>query len=206
MTIDYTLPAVAGITPSPAAGTLSAGTGSLAIQFSEAMANAGSAANYKLQSAGADGLLGTADDVIIAPTVTYAGKTATLKFAGLAENVYRLTLLGSLADLAGNGLDGNGDGEADSFVDDFVVVNDGLFGNPTTFTTGAYPPYRLIAADFNGDGNSDLALTNFSGAISVLLGNGSGGFGAATNYSTGGYYAYGIAAGDFNGDGKTDWP
>lgn len=67
----------------------------------------------------------------------------------------------------------------------------------------------IAVADFNEDGNLDMAATNFSSGgpnangVSVLLGNGNGGFGVPTRFDVG-RGATRIAASDFNADGKTD--
>jgi len=58
----------------------------------------------------------------------------------------------------------------------------------------------LIAADFNGDGITDLALG--VNGIDVLLGNGDGTFGPPINTPVG--ESFGLTLGDFNGDGKLD--
>jgi hypothetical protein len=68
-------------------------------------------------------------------------------------------------------------------------------------------PLGLSIADFNGDGNLDVAtITDTSGSgrdIQVLLGNGNGTFQAPITTAT--TFAPGfLAAGDFNGDGKPD--
>ena len=63
-------------------------------------------------------------------------------------------------------------------------------------------PFSVTTADFDGDGNLDLAIANFSGGIvSLLMGTGDGTFapgalllGASTS----------IVAGDFNGDNDLD--
>ncbi len=47
------------------------------------------------------------------------------------------------------------------------------FGNPVSYPMGATPT-AITNADFNGDGNADLAVANFASSISVRLGNGSG--------------------------------
>ena len=60
-----TNPIVAATSPDLSVGSLPAGTTSLQITFPEAVAGAGQASNYQLQSVGPDGLLGTADDVIV---------------------------------------------------------------------------------------------------------------------------------------------
>ena len=64
----------------------------------------------------------------------------------------------------------------------------------------------IISADFNGDGNADLAATNpLYKNVSVLLGNGSGSFTAAPNSPfTVGYLPVSIISVDFNSDGKAD--
>ncbi len=71
-------------------------------------------------------------------------------------------------------------------------------------------PYRVAVADLNGDGNPDLAVTNYGdntldSTVSVLLGNGDGTLQPAVNYPTGvGSEPVGIAVADFNGDGSPD--
>ena len=66
---------------------------------------------------------------------------------------------------------------------------------------GALDP---VVADFNGDGNADIAVENFTdGTESLLLGNGDGTFQAQTVFPTG-TSPYAAAVGDFNGDGNPD--
>jgi hypothetical protein len=74
------------------------------------------AASFKLVRAGADGMLGTADDVAITPlvvTVPFANpRSAVMDLRGVAlvPDLYGITLLGSggaaVLDLSGNALDG----------------------------------------------------------------------------------------------------
>ena len=62
----------------------------------------------------------------------------------------------------------------------------------------------IVTADFNGDGNLDLAVLNGgSNTLTILLGNGDGTFTAAASPATGNNPSA-IAVGDFNGDGKAD--
>ncbi|MGD0618589.1 MAG: FG-GAP-like repeat-containing protein [Bryobacteraceae bacterium] len=85
-------------------------------------------------------------------------------------------------------LTGNGDG---TFA---PAVNVPQFGSAVSFVT---------AADFNGDGNQDIAATTADGSVLVALGNGKGGFAPTTSTSVIGSPGY-MAVGDFNGDGIPD--
>ena len=75
----------------------------MTVTFSKPVLGSGTVANYRLQSAGADGLLGTADDTAIALASVTAGNPATLNFAGLAAGIYRLTVFDTITDTLGNG-------------------------------------------------------------------------------------------------------
>jgi len=94
---------------------------------------------------------------------------------------------GSLAFLAGNG--------------------DGTFqpAVPISVNFGQADVWKMIAADFNGDGKLDLAFSGGawnSAAVLVVLGNGDGTFQNPVTYPT--LVGSFIGAGDFNGDGKPD--
>jgi hypothetical protein len=64
-------------------------------------------------------------------------------------------------------------------------------------------PQDVTTADFNGDGNLDLAVPTGNNTISILLGNGTGTFPTHTEYGVPGH-PIAIATGDFNNDGKID--
>ena len=65
-------------------------------------------------------------------------------------------------------------------------------------------PVAIVAGDWNGDGQLDLAVANEdSNTVSILLGNGNGTFQPAVNYTVGEQPA-GIVAGDWSGNGHLD--
>jgi hypothetical protein len=112
--------------------------------------------------------------------------------------------------------DFNGDGILDLAVpnsfasDDTVSIllgkGDGSFQNPQSYHVGAAPG-AVAVADFNGDGNLDLAVSGSDG-VSILLGKGDGTFQDLHIYSTG-YHASrsnssGVVIADLNGDGTPD--
>src|SRR5262249_7558760 len=91
---------------------------------------------------------------------------------------------------------------------------DGTFAAPTLFPTRLIADGGLVTADFNRDGNLDLALMNRSastgtdaasrtGTVSILSGRGDGTLVVAP-FSMGGNADRSLAAADFDGDGKTD--
>lgn len=86
------------------------------------------------------------------------------------------------------------------------LINDGS----GSFTPGndydaVDAPQGLAAADFNGDGNIDIAAANnvAPGSVSVLLGNGDGTFAGQVPYSVGNEPS-GVIAADLDGDNDID--
>jgi hypothetical protein len=82
---------------------------------------------------------------------------------------------------------------------------DGTFQNSVSFDAG-HNPSAVAIADFNSDGNQDIAVGNYDdkrGNVSVLFGNGDGTFAEPTGYTTA-LGAGSPVAGDFNGDGNFD--
>ena len=78
------------------------------------------------------------------------------------------------------------------------------FDSKVDFATGL-TPYSVSVGDFNGDGKTDLAVTNMnSNTVSVLLRNATNtGFDSKVDFATSSTPTS-FSVGDFNGDGKTD--
>jgi len=119
--------------------------------------------------------------------------------------------------------DFNGDGKLDLAVADNGNPSTGdkggvriLLGNgdgtfqPAQFVNAGNNPTFIAAGDFNGDGKTDLAVSDLgalpmggNGNLAVLLGNGNGTFQPPIVLSAG-VNPSAMALGDFNGDGKLD--
>ncbi|MGA8761470.1 MAG: FG-GAP-like repeat-containing protein [Candidatus Sulfotelmatobacter sp.] len=80
---------------------------------------------------------------------------------------------------------------------------DGTFRHALYYTVGV-GAVSLVAADFNHDGNLDLAVASQSSYIGILLGNGDGTFQTATQRPPVPTFEQFVTVGDFNGDGKPD--
>jgi VCBS repeat-containing protein len=109
--------------------------------------------------------------------------------------------------------DFNGDGFADIatanlFAGVTVLLNNGgvNFGSGfdrEDFSAGL-GPFGITAANLDGDGDTDLVVSNIdSNDISVLLNNGQGAF-STTNIASGGTDTNATTVGDFNGDAFPD--
>ncbi|MFI4855210.1 MAG: FG-GAP-like repeat-containing protein, partial [Phycisphaerales bacterium JB065] len=84
-----------------------------------------------------------------------------------------------------------------------VGIGDGTFADPHNIPAD-FGPKAIIAEDFDGDGNLDIALANeVSDAVMVLMGDGAGMF-QPGRYFYSGDYCWALTAGDFNGDGAVD--
>ena len=80
---------------------------------------------------------------------------------------------------------------------------DGTLGFPVSYRTGL-GPVSIVSADFNQDGNADLAIANKAdNTISVLLGRSDGTFSSRVDYSVPSG-PNGLTVCDLNADGKLD--
>jgi len=101
---------------------------------------------------------------------------------------------------------GSGNGDTVSIL---LGNGDGTFQSHVDYTVGS-GPFGITAADFNGDGKLDLAVTDggscclAAGLVSILLGKGDGTFQEARTYASGGTSPTRLTTADLNGDGKLD--
>ncbi len=135
-----------------------------------------------------------------------AGPTSPLPGAYVVE----------LRDISGDGM-GDLVGIGGSSVAVALGKGDGTFLQPKLFPAGG-TPIDLGVADFNGDGNLDIAVVTTPGppvglcrqrggaSVGILLGDGKGGFAAVESFalSSAGSGVGGLAVGDLDGDGKPD--
>jgi hypothetical protein len=86
----------------------------------------------------------------------------------------------------------------------FTTTDDtSLFSSPIGYATGT-SPNGISSADFDGDGDNDIAVACYSSdAVSILLNNSDGTFQPSVNYAAGDS-PYSVFAADFDGDGDND--
>ena len=159
-------------------------------------------------------------DLIVAGTTASGGGVNILEGDGSGA----FTNVTTTAIAVGNGpsavvaADFNGDGNLDFAVanqtDNTISIMRGN-GSGTTFTAATGSPFStgagtspadIAVADFNGDGQLDLAIAE-SGKkrVDIFKGNGDGTFSLLAGAPTTGNNPVAIVAGDFNADGKVDF-
>ena len=83
-----------------------------------------------------------------------------------------------------------------------IIFGDGNGNFGIDSAISANTPYSVVSADFNSDGNADIAVAT-AYKVLIALGNGIGGFSATTIFGSGHAY-HSISAADFNGDSAAD--
>jgi methionine-rich copper-binding protein CopC len=188
-------PQVVAVSPARNAVSAEAGTG-VAVTFSQPMqAAAASSASLRVYSSQRGGLL----------TGTYGGAgTATATF----QPAQRLRPGETVQVGVSKGtLSATGQGLATASFAQFIVgtaPSAGTFGLPGQSLPAAPSTYGVAAADFNGDGNLDLASCSQYGTskVQVRFGRGDGTFGDATDYAMGASYY--LTSADLDNDGDLD--
>lgn len=78
------------------------------------------------------------------------------------------------------------------------------FTDYTSFSVGSGLVHRVVIADFNKDGNDDIAATvEFDNTATILWGDGAGNFPTQTSLTVGNF-SISLIDGDFNGDNNPD--
>ena len=195
---DTTPPTVVSRTPAPGATDVDPATTVTAL-FSELLDPSSIAGSVTLEEQGGS---------LVPASVDYSPATMTITITPgsllLDDTVYVVTLdggSGGITDAAGNPL-------AADVVWSFTTSGSGapgpLFEPPAKVAAGTNA-HGVTVADVNADGDQDLvvAITG-DDAVTILLGNGSGGFSASGSYPTGVHPKF-ATTGDFNGDGDLDF-
>jgi len=167
----------------------------------------------------------------VAGSTSYMGGTGVDVFLGNGDGTFEFPIRtdGFSFESPIAAADFNHDGKLDLVVpmpqSPWVAVllgnGDGTFLPQASYDTGQWHSAMAAVADFNGDGNADLAIADgcwdewwpcsTNGAVTIMLGRGDGTFQPPTSYSGGGRVETGqrwhdmfISAADLDGNGTTD--
>ncbi len=90
------------------------------------------------------------------------------------------------------------------FLERRMLFSSGISFAPRVDFVAGTLPWVLVAGDFNGDGNQDLAVADRSlRAVNVFFGNGQGAFSTGPSLALSAVPTA-IVTGDFNNDGRLD--
>ena len=152
-------------------------------------------------------MLGSSHGALAAPTyVTYLSSTCSASYpewiaTGDVTGDGKADIVATIQNYSGTGCPINE-------VAVFTGKGTGKFNKPVFYATGASVQSNdVFLADVNGDGKSDIVISNADGTISVLLNKGKGTFGTAALISSVAAlspHLNALAIADFNGDGKLD--
>ena len=153
-----------------------------------------------------DGSVGASTSAAVPVTVT--GKFATTTAVAVTGTAGNYTLQATVA--SPSGVSPTGTVTFNDTTENTVIGTATLNSSAAaaTFASASTPsvgtdPLGVVSADFNRDGIPDLAVTNYSGGVSILLGTGNGTYQAQVSYPVGSN-PYNVVAADFNGDGYID--
>lgn len=179
---DTTPPTIIGTDPSGIHdGTvIGGGVNEIVVTFSEQLdaIEAAAAGNYDLRNSGDNGVFGDGDDDVISlvPIYVIGESTVMLQLSDpVLEGDYRLTIYGNsgraLRDLAGNKLDGDGDGIAGGDYQRFFEVDTAPAITDVTFNNGLEQRSNtsLIELTFDEATNIDVLIANGSILDAVQL-------------------------------------
>jgi len=152
-------------------------------------------------------MLGSSHGALAAPTyVTYLSSTCSASYpewiaTGDVTGDGKADIVATIQNYSGTGCPINE-------VAVFTGKGTGKFNKPVFYATGASVQSNdVFLADVNGDGKSDIVISNADGTISLLLNKGKGTFGTAsliTSVAALSPHLNALAIADFNGDGKLD--
>src|SRR5262249_20596713 len=97
-------------------------------------------------------------------------------------------------------VDGGNAQEADGAVYIALGNGDGTFQTPVQYAAGTNPHW-IDVGDLNGDGFTDVVVSNRAGAV-MLFNNGDGTFAPQQTLTKD--FVYSVAVADMNGDGNAD--